>query len=158
MPIVVRLCHKCHCSQSSLPSHRRIESVMHSTQPLQPLQTGRWFKLICGASYQHIPAIRDLTIAYTLAGADCIDVAADPAIIAATRSAIAEAQSLITTAQNKGFQPNPHPWLMVSLNDGEDPHFRKAEFDPDRCPTDSARPANPSVPLMRSCLIPPISV
>nr|WP_242028273.1 LdpA C-terminal domain-containing domain [Pseudanabaena sp. FACHB-2040] len=29
---------------------------------------------------------------------------------------------------------------MVSLNDGEDPHFRKAAFDPARCPTDCSRP------------------
>jgi Fe-S-cluster-containing hydrogenase component 2 len=111
---------------------------LHS--PLQSLRSGRWFKLICGASYQHIPAIRHLTIAYSLAGADCIDVAADPAIIAATRSAIADAQDLIAVAQTKGFHPNPNPWLMVSLNDGEDPHFRKAEFDPDRCPSDCPRP------------------
>ncbi|MBE9031660.1 4Fe-4S ferredoxin [filamentous cyanobacterium LEGE 11480] len=113
---------------------------MNPMQPLQSLQSGHWFKLICGASYQHIPAIRNLTIAYTLAGADCIDVAADPAIIAATRSAIAEAQALIEPAQTRGFHPNPTPWLMVSLNDGEDPHFRKAEFNPDRCPTDCPRP------------------
>jgi Fe-S-cluster-containing hydrogenase component 2 len=29
---------------------------------------------------------------------------------------------------------------MVSLNDGEDPHFRKAEFNPDCCPADCSRP------------------
>jgi Fe-S-cluster-containing hydrogenase component 2 len=115
-------------------------------QPLQSLRSGRWFKLICGASYQHIPAIRNLTIAYTLAGADCIDVAADPAIIAAARSAIADAQKLIPAAIAQGFQPNPHPWLMVSLNDGEDPHFRKAEFDPDRCPSDCPRPCEAICP------------
>jgi Fe-S-cluster-containing hydrogenase component 2 len=113
---------------------------MNTPQPLESIRSGRWFKLICGASYQHIPAIRNLTIAYTLAGADCIDVAADPAIIAAARTAIADAQKLIAAAQIQGFHPNPSPWLMVSLNDGEDPHFRKAEFDPDRCPSDCPRP------------------
>jgi Fe-S-cluster-containing hydrogenase component 2 len=29
---------------------------------------------------------------------------------------------------------------MVSLNDGEDPHFRKAEFNPTECPRDCPRP------------------
>lgn len=29
---------------------------------------------------------------------------------------------------------------MVSLNDGEDPHFRKAEFNPTACPPDCPRP------------------
>lgn len=29
---------------------------------------------------------------------------------------------------------------MVSLNDGEDPHFRKAEFDATQCPPDCPRP------------------
>jgi Fe-S-cluster-containing hydrogenase component 2 len=120
--------------------------VIHPTSPLQSLRSGRWFKLICGASYQHIPAIRNLTIAYTLAGADCIDVAADPAIIAATQVAIADAQAFIPAAITQGFRPNPKPWLMVSLNDGEDPHFRKAEFDPDRCPSDCPRPCESICP------------
>jgi Fe-S-cluster-containing hydrogenase component 2 len=115
-------------------------------QPLQSLQSGRWFKLICGASYQHIPAIRHLAIVYSLAGADCIDVAADPAIIAATRSAINAAQAFGATAKAKGFQPSSSPWLMVSLNDGEDPHFRKAAFDPRRCPDDCPRPCEAACP------------
>jgi Fe-S-cluster-containing hydrogenase component 2 len=119
---------------------------MQLSSPHQSLRSGHWFKLICGASYQHIPAIRHLTIAYSLAGADCIDVAADPAIIAAARSAIAAAQNLIPAAKLKGFHPNPTPWLMVSLNDGEDPHFRKAEFDPDRCPSDCPRPCEAICP------------
>jgi Fe-S-cluster-containing hydrogenase component 2 len=105
--------------------------------PLASLQAGRWFKLICGASYQHIPTIRSLTIAYTLAGADCIDIAADPAIVATVQEAIAAAQRL---------DPNCQPWLMVSLNDGEDPHFRKAEFNASQCPIDCPRPCETICP------------
>ncbi|MGF1674168.1 MAG: 4Fe-4S ferredoxin, partial [Rivularia sp. (in: cyanobacteria)] len=37
--------------------------------PLLSLKEGHWFKLICGASFQHLPAVRSLTLAYTLAGA-----------------------------------------------------------------------------------------
>ncbi len=104
------------------------------------LSRGTWFKLICGASFGHLPAIRNLTIAYTLAGADCIDVAADLAVIAAARAGISAAQNLTQSAIARGYPALNNPWLMVSLNDGVDPHFRKAEFDPVRCPVDCPRP------------------
>ncbi|MDJ0676588.1 MAG: LdpA C-terminal domain-containing domain [Calothrix sp. MO_167.B42] len=108
---------------------------------LQALEEGHWFKLICGASLQHLPAVRNLTLAYTLAGADCIDVAADPAVIAAAQSALQVAKDLVELAQAKGFNPQKTPpLLMVSLNDGEDPHFRKAEFDATQCPSECSRP------------------
>ncbi|MEH2057281.1 MAG: LdpA C-terminal domain-containing domain [Nostoc sp.] len=109
--------------------------------PLQSLKQGDWFKLICGASFQHLPAVRSLTLAYTLAGADCIDVAADPAVIAAAQAGLQAAKSLAMDAQKRGFDYKGNsPFLMVSLNDGEDPHFRKAEFNPTECPTDCPRP------------------
>ncbi|MDZ8239258.1 MAG: LdpA C-terminal domain-containing domain [Nostoc sp. ChiQUE01a] len=109
--------------------------------PLQSLKQGHWFKLICGASYQHLPAVRSLTLAYTLAGADCIDVAADPAVIAAAQAALQVAKDLARDAQERGFDYKGNsPFLMVSLNDGEDPHFRKAEFNYIQCPTDCPRP------------------
>jgi Fe-S-cluster-containing hydrogenase component 2 len=78
-------------------------------------------------------------LVYSLAGADCIDVAADPAVVAAAQEGIKEAITLMATARSLGFNPTI-PWLMVSLNDGEDPHFRKAEFDPTQCPLDCDRP------------------
>ncbi|ELR98094.1 circadian clock protein LdpA [Gloeocapsa sp. PCC 73106] len=113
---------------------------------LNSLKEGTWFKLICGASYQHLPAVRNLTLAYTLAGADCIDVAADPAVIVAAKSAIKVATSLGKTAQAKGFLYQNPPILMVSLNDGEDPHFRKAFFESTRCPVDCPRPCEQICP------------
>ncbi|MBE8989670.1 circadian clock protein LdpA, partial [Nostoc sp. LEGE 12450] len=109
--------------------------------PLQSLKQGDWFKLICGASFQHLPAVRNLTLAYTLAGADCIDVAADPAVIAAAQAGLQVAKTLAKDAQQRGFDYKGNlPFLMVSLNDGEDPHFRKAEFNPTECPRDCPRP------------------
>ncbi|MDJ0615952.1 MAG: LdpA C-terminal domain-containing domain [Calothrix sp. MO_192.B10] len=115
--------------------------------PLQALEQGHWFKLICGASFQHLPAVRNLTLAYTLAGADCIDVAADPAVIFAAQSALQVAKDFTQEAQQRGFIPNKtSPLLMVSLNDGEDPHFRKAEFDPTQCPTNCNRPCEKICP------------
>ncbi len=105
---------------------------------LDSLRSQQWFKLICGASYQHLPAIRHLALIYTLAGADCIDMAPDPATIAAAREGIAAALML-----------NPQitdPLVMVSFNDGEDPHFRKAFFDPQLCPADCQRPCEKVCP------------
>ena len=108
---------------------------------LQSLEQGSWFKLICGASFQHLPAVRTLVLAYTLAGADCIDLAADPAVIAAAQAALVVAKTLVAESQQRGFSFNGNlPLLMVSLNDGEDPHFRKAEFDPGSCPPSCPRP------------------
>jgi Fe-S-cluster-containing hydrogenase component 2 len=101
------------------------------SQPLHSLKIGSWFKLICGASYQHHPGVRNLALAYSLAGADCIDIAADPAVIAAAREGIRVATELGGVAS---------PWLMVSINDAEDPHFRKAEFDATQCPSDCLQP------------------
>jgi Fe-S-cluster-containing hydrogenase component 2 len=108
--------------------------------PLNSLAKGTWFKLICGASFGHLPAIRNLALAYTLAGADCIDVAADPAVIAAARDGIKVAYQFALQAKDRGYPGTDLPWLMVSLNDGTDPHFRKAEFDPNQCPPDCPRP------------------
>lgn len=139
--------------------------------PLRSLREGHWFKLICGASYQHLPAVRNLTLAYTLAGADCVDVAADPAVVAVARDALQVASRLIEAdqiqadqtqkSQRNGFHGNEFhsnefhdsefqgvdvPWLMVSLNDGEDPHFRKATFNPAICPIDCSRPCEQICP------------
>ncbi|MBR8834965.1 MAG: 4Fe-4S binding protein [Stigonema ocellatum SAG 48.90 = DSM 106950] len=109
--------------------------------PLRSLNQGHWFKLICGASFQHLPAVRSLTLAYTLAGADCIDVAADPSVIAAAQEALQVASHLTRNAKQRGFGKRAtSPLLMVSLNDGEDPHFRKAEFNSTECPANCHRP------------------
>lgn len=113
---------------------------------LRSLEENHWFKLICGASFQHLPAVRNLTLAYTLAGANCIDVAADPAVIAAAKEGLKAASGLAAESQKRGFGFQELPWLMVSLNDGEDPHFRKAEFNPVECPTNCSRPCESICP------------
>jgi Fe-S-cluster-containing hydrogenase component 2 len=113
-----------------------------SPSPLRSLWGGHWFKLICGASYQHLPAIEHLTRVYALAGADCIDLAADPAVIAVARQTL---DTLSEWGDRLGIVVD-RPWLMVSVNDGEDPHFRKAVFDPQQCPSDCPRPCVNSCP------------
>ncbi|MFN4195741.1 MAG: LdpA C-terminal domain-containing domain [Thermosynechococcus sp.] len=105
--------------------------------PLAALAAHRWFKLINGASFQDAAQIYNLTLAYALAGADCMDVAADPAVIYAANEALTVAESLGAT----------RPLLMVSINDGADPHFRKATFDPSRCPPACDRPCERICPV-----------
>ena len=99
--------------------------------PRQALAAGTWVKWIGGASNHDLAALEDLAALAALAGADCLDVAADAAVVAAVRRGIAWAQQ---------HGRHTSPWLMVSLSDGEDPHFRKAWFDPSRCPADCPRP------------------
>jgi Fe-S-cluster-containing hydrogenase component 2 len=95
-------------------------------------------KWIGGASNQDLLAIEDLAGVYSLAGVHCLDVAADPAVVAAARRGIAWAET----------QGAPQPWLMVSLSDGDDPHFRKAWFDPHRCPPTCPRPCERVCPAL----------
>jgi Fe-S-cluster-containing hydrogenase component 2 len=114
--------------------------------PVHSLETGSWFKLICGASFQHLPAVRNLVLAYALAGADCIDVAADPAVVLTAKLALEKAQRLAIRGLSPNPATSPNPLLMVSLNAGEDPHFRKAIFDADACPTDCWRPCEQVCP------------
>lgn len=91
-------------------------------------------------------------MAYALAGADCIDVAADPAAIAAAKEALSVAGSLAAEAGKRGYRGDrlsrkeSWPLIMASLNDGEDPHFRKAEFNPATCPSDCPRPCEKICP------------
>ena len=116
------------------------------SSPINSLKTGQWFKLICGASFQDLPAIRILALIYTLAGADCIDVAADPAVIRAAREGINQANQWANLAGMRGYGRSHQPLLMVSLNDGDDPHFRKAYFDHTLCPSDCLRPCESLCP------------
>lgn len=99
--------------------------------PSDALQRGRWIKWIGGASNHDLASLEDLAALAALAGAHCLDVAADAAVAAAVRRGIAWARS-------QGLSRDP--WLMLSLSDGDDPHFRKASFDPSRCPADCPRP------------------
>lgn len=101
------------------------------SDPGDALREGSWRKWIAGAGNHDLSALEDLAGLTTLAGAHCLDVAFHPAAVAAVRRGIA-------WALHQGVPRSP--WLMVSLNDGDDPHFRKASFDPERCPPSCPRP------------------
>ncbi|KAK2644677.1 hypothetical protein Ddye_019872 [Dipteronia dyeriana] len=105
--------------------------------PHESLQKGNWVKLICGASFEDVVDIRNLSLVYTLAGVDCIDCAADASVVSAVNQGIEAAREIL---------PVRRPWTMISVNDDEDLHFRKAEFDPDDCPLDCSRPCEKACP------------
>ena len=109
------------------------------------LRSGSFVKLICGASNNDVALVRNLCFVYTLAGCDCIDVSLDEAVLLAAAEGIAAA---ITHAPD-----STRPLLMVSVNDFDDLHFRKAQFDVRRCPADCPRPCERVCPAWA---IPPL--
>ncbi len=91
---------------------------------------GTWVKVICGASNQDLPSISDLCAVYGAAGVQCIDVAADSGVVLAAKKGLDWVEA----------RYGERPWLMISLSDGKDNHFRKARFDPKLCPIECPRP------------------
>jgi hypothetical protein len=58
---------------------------------------------------------------------DCIDCAADSAVVAAVLEGVTAAQQLAGHLHaSEMCSTIRRPWIMVSINDDEDPHFRKA--------------------------------
>ena len=100
------------------------------------LLKGTWVKLICGASNQDLLSITDLCAVYAAAGVNCIDVAADIAVVHAAKKGLDWVESHL------GIRP----WLMVSVSDGKDVHFRKASFNPSLCPKNCSRPCEKICP------------
>ena len=96
----------------------------------------KWVKLICGASNEDIVAVEDLCAIYSAAGVDYIDVAAEQSVVQAARSGIKWAKEVFGKS----------PGLMISINDGKDIHFRKAKFDPLKCPSNCSRPCEKICP------------
>ena len=99
-------------------------------------KTNKWVKLICGASNEDILSIEDLCAIYSAAGVDYIDVAAEESIVEAARNGIKWSKESFGTS----------PGLMISISDGKDMHFRKAKFDPSKCPPNCPRPCEKICP------------
>ncbi|KAK6160994.1 hypothetical protein DH2020_004375 [Rehmannia glutinosa] len=114
----------CARSTNSVVGLEKVKNLITKTgipstiaSPLDSLQKGNWVKLICGASFEDVVDIRNLSLVYTLAGVDCIDCAAEASVVNAVRDGIEAARGII---------PIRRPWVMISVNDNEDLHFRKA--------------------------------
>ena len=84
---------------------------------------------------------------YALAGADCIDIAADLPVVSAVKEGLAVAERLAKSAGSQWQRScYERPLVMVSISAGEDPHFRKAWFDSSICPADCRRPCEKICP------------
>ena len=47
-----------------------LDASLRAASPLEALEDGHWVKIICGASNEDAPQIRNLALVYTLAGAE----------------------------------------------------------------------------------------
>jgi len=116
---------------------------------IDALKGGNWIKLICGASNQDVSLIRNTCFVFTLAGVNCFDVSCDPAVVLAAHEGMDSAMKRLSKQDSQAKRPI----LMVSVNDDEDLHFRKATFDPAECPPDCPRPCETICPAYA---IPPL--
>ena len=96
------------------------------------LEEGVFTKIICGASNTNEKQVERLAFIYALSGVNVIDVAPDQKIIQAAKTGITKACELHNQSR-KIFPDFKEPVLMVSLNSGDDLHFRKAEINYEKC-------------------------
>jgi NAD-dependent dihydropyrimidine dehydrogenase PreA subunit len=96
--------------------HANVHNVQHA------LAERRFFKLIAGGSLTDAQTVGKLAWIYAMAGAQCVDIAPDLAVINA-----------VVNAWDRLPPEVPHPLLMVSIPLDADPHFRKIEVDHDTC-------------------------
>jgi Fe-S-cluster-containing hydrogenase component 2 len=87
------------------------------------LSKGRFFKLVCGAGNEDAENVRRLVIIYTLAGAKCFDVSAEPRVVRACVSGIDTAFKLAAKLKRN---LEVRPFVMVSVGMSGDHHVRKA--------------------------------
>jgi len=90
---------------------------------------GRFFKFIGGANLRDTSKVEVLAALYTLAGASILDVAAEPAVVAAARRGIARAAEL----RQPGWPVHPDPVIMVSVTLSGDRHTQIAVVALDGC-------------------------
>jgi|GEM_PF-6288995 len=87
------------------------------------LASRRLVKVIIGLTHFDLAEIRDLTRVYTFAGADIIDVAAAPDVVAAARAAM-------SGIENEFPGHGGATRLMVSAALAHDPHIEGVRLDP----------------------------
>jgi ferredoxin len=87
------------------------------------LDSGQYFKLVCGAGNEDAEEVRRLTIVYTLGGGNGLDISATPEVVSACISGIDRAYEL---APRLGREIPVRPFVTVSVGMGGDHHVRKA--------------------------------
>lgn len=92
---------------------------------IKSLQEHRYHKLIVGAALKEFEAIEKFSYLFTHAKANMIDISAFPLSVISAKRGI-----------KRALEEDPNldePMLMVSVNIGEDPHFRRIEVNNYKC-------------------------
>lgn len=92
---------------------------------IKNLEEKKFHKFIIGAALKDYQAIKDYSYYFTHAGADVIDISAFPHSVLCAKEGINKALKEDSSLEE--------PLIMVSVNIGEDPHFRRIEVNWDNC-------------------------
>jgi Fe-S-cluster-containing hydrogenase component 2 len=99
---------------------------------IDSLNNNNFKKIICGASNTDIDQIKKLSMIYSLSGVDVIDISACKDSIVSAKAGIDKAKEIFT-AKPADFPNFNEPAIMISINAGNDMHFRKASIDKTLC-------------------------
>ncbi len=91
----------------------------------QALTKKEFHKFIIGAAFKDIELIKKYSYIFTAAGANAIDISAFPLSVIAAKQGIEQA-----LLNNPNLEA---PLLMISINVGEDTHFRRINLDTQNC-------------------------
>ncbi len=94
------------------------------------LEQERCFKMICGAGNEDKEHVKSLSFVYTLAGANVLDVSANPEVVKYAKMGIDMA---FDRSHEFGVQLDHRPYIMVSVGMPGDHHVRKSYIDPHKC-------------------------
>lgn len=85
-----------------------------------------YFKIVCGAGNEDAEEVRKLSLIFSLAGANGIDVSANVEVVRGAMAGIEQAYAL---APKIGKHIKNRPFVNVSIGMRGDPHIRKASID-----------------------------
>jgi Fe-S-cluster-containing dehydrogenase component len=91
----------------------------------QALINRTFHKMIVGAALKDYELIENYSYLFTHAGVEVLDISAFPHSVISAKSGIKQALDEDSSLKE--------PLIMVSINIGQDPHFRRIELDLDNC-------------------------
>ena len=94
------------------------------------LETGKYFKLVCGAGNEDAEEVKRLTVLYALAGAKGMDISANVEVVKACMEGIDIAFEL---SKKMDINLKIRPFIMVSVGMPGDHHVRKSVINLDTC-------------------------
>ena len=114
------------------------------------LEEKNYFKLVCGAGNQDFEWVEKLVFIYAMAGANGVDMAADPDVVKAAVRGIERAEEYL---KDKGKRLAIRPFLTVSVGMPGDHHVRKAWFNDDCTACDKCIPVCPTNAIPDSLVV-----